>query len=212
MNQHNLSEFDQHALDYDFWFDENPDIFQSELLAIQQAVPENKVGMEVGVGTGRFAQALGIKLGIEPSENMAKVAEQRGIKVLKAFAEHIPLEDSSYDYALMVTTECFLTDIPKAFSEVNRILKPGGDFIIGMIDKNSRLGKKYVPEMWGSKFYRTAHFQSTEEISEFLKQEGFNDFKYWETLVNQNIHKIQKPSPSYGNGGFVVIKATKNKP
>ena len=95
MNNHNLSEFDQHALDYDAWFDENPNIFQSELLAIQLAIPENRVGMEVGVGTGRFAQALGIKLGIEPSENMAKVAEQRGIKVLKAFAENIPLEDSS---------------------------------------------------------------------------------------------------------------------
>jgi len=52
----------------------------------------------------------------------------------------------------MVTTVCFLSDIPKAFSEVHRILKPEGETIIGIIDKNSVLGKKYEMEKSESKF------------------------------------------------------------
>jgi SAM-dependent methyltransferase len=43
----------------------------------------------------------------------------------------------------MVTTICFVDDVRKFFSEVRRIFKPGGSFIIGLVDKNSPLGKAY---------------------------------------------------------------------
>lgn len=209
MKAPDFSEFDQHALEYDTWYDKNAGIYQSEVLAIRQAIPENKTGIEVGVGTGRFARTFGIKIGIEPSEYMANVAEQRGIKVVRALAENIPLAEHSYDFALMVTTDCFLTDISKAFSEVNRILKPGGEFVLGMIDKNSSLGKKYELKKSGNKFYKKAHFHSPKEITELLKQAGFIDFHYWQTLINPDKNEIEKPSTSYGKGGFVVIKADK---
>src|SRR5579863_8743760 len=97
----------------------------------------NKTGVEIGVGTGRFAQPLHIKFGIEPSENMAQLAEKRGIKVYRTLAEDLPIGNETFDFALMVTTVCFLSDIPKAFGEVHRILKPGGEIILGIIDKNS---------------------------------------------------------------------------
>ncbi|MBE2188805.1 MAG: class I SAM-dependent methyltransferase, partial [Candidatus Kapabacteria bacterium] len=135
--------FDKNTFDYDNWFEKHSIVYQSELLAIKQAIPKNKIGIEIGVGTGRFAGPLKIKVGVEPSENMSRVAEQRGITVHRAYAENLPIENSSYDFALMVTTVCFLSDIPKAFSEVHRILKPNGEIILAIIDKNSELGKKY---------------------------------------------------------------------
>lgn len=108
--------FDQNALEYDQWFDRHSAIYETELLALKKAIPNNIKGIEIGVGTGRFAQALDIEFGVEPSENMAIKAEQRGIEVYRAFAENLPIKNDFFDFALMVSTVCFLSDIPKAFA------------------------------------------------------------------------------------------------
>jgi len=201
--------FDNNALEYDQWFDKHKTVYQSEILAVQQAIPQHKEGIEIGIGTGRFAEPLNIKVGIEPSENMAMVAEQRGITVYRAFAENLPIENGSFDFALMVTTVCFLTDIPKAFSEVYRILKPQGEIILAIIDKNSTLGRKYEMEKSTNKFYKDANFRTTQEITGLLKQSGFGNFQYWQTLTNTELAGVQQPQKGYGQGSFVVIKAIK---
>lgn len=201
--------FDQSTLEYDQWFDKHSTVYQSEILAIQQAITKNKTGIEIGIGTGRFAKPLDIKFSVEPSENMARVAEQRGITVYRAYAENLPIDNATFDFALMVTTVCFLSDIPKAFSEVHRILKPQGEIILAIIDKNSELGRKYEMEKSTNKFYKDAHFHSTEELTELLKQSDFQNFQYWQTLTGINDNEIEKPITGYGQGSFVVIKANK---
>jgi len=201
--------FDQSALEYDQWFEKHSAVYCSEILAIQQAIPPNKKGIEIGVGTGRFAKPLNIKFGVEPSENMAKVAEQRGIKVYRAEAENLPIDNTTFDFVLMVTTVCFLSDIPKAFSEIHRILKQNGEIILAIIDKSSKLGRKYEKEKPSNKFYREAHFHSTEELKELLKQSRFQNFQYWQTLTSLKENEIEKPEKGYGQGSFVVIKANK---
>ncbi len=201
--------FDQYALEYDEWFDRHANMYQSELLALKEAIPKNKTGIEIGAGTGRFAQPLNIKCGVEPSAEMAQIAKQRGVKIISAFAEALPIDDQSYDFATMVTTVCFLENIPKAFSEVYRILKPKGEFIIGLIDRNSALGRKYEQQKGENKFYKDAHFHSTEEITELLKQSGFKSFAYWQTLEEADKNKVESPKTGYGVGSFVIIKANK---
>jgi ubiquinone/menaquinone biosynthesis C-methylase UbiE len=209
MKKNSLEAFDQNTLEYDQWFDKHSTLYQSEILVIQQAISENKMGIEIGVGTGRFAVPLNIKFGVEPSENMARLAEQKGITVYRAIAENLPIENNSFDFALMVTTVCFLSDIPKAFSEIYRILKPQGEIILAIIDKNSELGKKYEKEKSTNKFYKDAHFHSAEELTELLKQSDFQNFQYWQTLTAINNNEIEKPIPGYGQGSFVVVKANK---
>ena len=205
----NISVFDKNTFEYDQWFERHSVIYQSELSAVRQAIPKNKKGIEIGVGTGRFSQPLGIEHGIEPSENMAQLAEERGITVYRAVAEHLPLKNESFDFALMVTTVCFLSDIPKAFSETHRILKPQGEIILAIIDKNSVLGKKYEKEKSSNKFYQDAHFHSTEEIVVLLKEAGFNSFSYWQTLTKTASDEAEQPQEGCGKGSFVVIKANK---
>lgn len=201
--------FDENALDYDNWFERHNTAFQSELLAIKQAIPLQKSGIEIGVGTGRFAEYFNIKHGVEPSENMAQIAEQRGINVVQAVAEDLPIENELFDFALLVTTVCFLSDIPKAFSEIRRILKPEGEIILAIIDRNSELGKKYEMGKAENKFYKDAHFHSTEEITELLEQAGFGKFEYWQTLFKENSTQIEQPREGFGEGSFVVIKGQK---
>ena len=206
---HNIAIFDKNTLEYDQWYLKHSAVYQSEILAIQQAIPQHKTGIEIGVGTGRFAKPLKIEFGVEPSENMARVAEQRGITVYKASAEKLPIDNATFDFVLMVTTVCFLSDLPKAFSEVYRILKPNGEIILAIIDKNSELGKKYEKEKSSNKFYQDAHFHSTEELTAILQQSHFQNFQYWQTLIKLNENEIEKPEKGYGQGSFVVIKAQK---
>lgn len=206
---HNIRIFDENTLRYDDWFVRHKNAYQSELLALKQAIPIKKSGIEIGVGTGRFAQYFNIKHGVEPSDNMARAAEQRGIEVIRAVAENLPIESESFDFALLVTTVCFLNDIPKAFSEIQRILKPNGELIIGFIDKNSDLGGNYETKKSENIFYKDAHFHSTEEITELARQADFNIIEYWQTLFPNNGNKIETPKEGFGEGGFVVVKAQK---
>lgn len=126
-----IEPFDEQAVEYDAWFDKHAELYQAELEALRTLVPAAGRGVEIGVGTGRFASPLGISIGVEPSPGMAELARQRGVEVLKGVAEALPCADNSFDHALMVTVVCFLNDIAKAFREAGRILKPGGTLVIG---------------------------------------------------------------------------------
>jgi ubiquinone/menaquinone biosynthesis C-methylase UbiE len=206
--QNNPSIFDSSAADYDSWFDRHSNIFENELAVIRKLIPENGKGIEIGAGTGRFSKALGISIGIEPSHAMAQMAIARGISVINAKAEALPFHSLSFDFALMVTTVCFLNDIPKAFNEAHRILKKNGSFILGMIDKESELGKKYEAQKATNPWYKDAHFHAVKEITELLEQSGFTQFEYWQTLFI-SIEQTETPEPGYGKGSFVVIRAQK---
>ncbi|WP_372919724.1 class I SAM-dependent methyltransferase [Salegentibacter sp.] len=201
--------FNRAAQEYDKWFEEHADWFSSELEALKQAVPKTGKGIEIGVGTGRFAGELGIETGVEPSEKMAAIASKRGIRVFQGYAEDLPVPDLSFDYTLMVTVDCFLQDVAKAFKEARRITKPGGAIIIGMIDKSSPLGRKYQEHKKDNPFYRSASFHDVEEITNLLEKAGFQNFSFWQTLVNTEEEVLEKPIKGYGEGGFVVIKAEK---
>ena len=50
---------------YDRWFEVHRPLFLSELRLVRALFPGSGPGLEVGVGTGRFAEALGIGLGLD---------------------------------------------------------------------------------------------------------------------------------------------------
>ncbi|HDT15600.1 MAG TPA: class I SAM-dependent methyltransferase, partial [Firmicutes bacterium] len=138
----NLNIFDKKSSDYDAWYDKNKFIFLSEAVAIKKAIPAKGRGVEIGAGTGRFTKALGIREGVDISSNMLKIAAKRGIKTKKASAYSLPYKTGSFDYALLIVTLCFLKHPLKALTEARRVLKPKGIVIIGIIDRNSRIGRK----------------------------------------------------------------------
>lgn len=201
--------FDQYAPEYDEWYSRHAVTYQSEIAALEKVIPLFKKGIEIGAGTGRFSTPFNITIGVEPAANMAKIAEEKGITVINAVAENLPLHDESFDFVLMVTTVCFLPNVPEAFAEAYRILKKQGKIILGIIDKNSPIGIKYERIKNENKFYKNAHFYSTEEITALLKNSGFSKFNYWQTLFDSNSSSVETPQPGHGKGSFVVIEATK---
>ncbi len=165
--------FTKNAKDYDLWFERHEDMFQKELIAIKPILPLFKNGIEIGVGTGRFALPLGVKIGIEPTTEMASIAEERGISIIKGVAENLPLADNSFDLVLFVTTICFVDDALQSLKEAHRILENHGHIVIGFVDKLSPLGKTYLKKKNRSKFYQPAIFFSEEELLALLNEAGF---------------------------------------
>jgi SAM-dependent methyltransferase len=206
-----VNAFDRNVDQYEQWFVDNPLAYVSELRAVRDLVPTNSNGIEIGLGTGRFAAPLGITRGIEPSRSMAELARKKGIEVVAGVAEHLPFTDNEFGFVLMVTTVCFLDDMDMAFREVRRVLKPGGALVIGFVDRDSPLGKDYQARKDTSAFYQHATFYTTKDIAAALEKAGFGAFEYRQTLFQplETMAEVEPVKEGYGQGSFVVVRAEK---
>jgi SAM-dependent methyltransferase len=207
----NIDIFEKNAAEYDLWFEENEAAYKSEILALRDLIPAKGVGLEIGVGTGRFAGPLGIRIGVEPAKAMADRARRRGIEVHEARAEALPFQDESFHFVLMVTTICFLENPLQALAKAKRVLRPGGRIIIGMIDPNSPLGQDYERKKARSKFYKYAHFHSVDQVILWLKSLDFDLIATRQTVF-KSIKDISAAEPfeeGYGRGAFVAIAGKK---
>ncbi len=202
--------FSRYYKQYDRWYDVATEVYLSELLAIRKFLPRKGEGLEIGVGTGRFASLLGIRYGIDPSRKMASLARKRGIDVRIARGERIPFPSGRFDYVVIVTTLCFVSSPYKVICEAARVLRDKGRIIIGIIDKDSFLGKYY--ERKKSKFYRDAYFLSVEDVKDLLSVCGFRKIGFYQTIFSypHKIKSVQPPRKGYGEGGFVVVGAYKD--
>jgi len=206
-----IEPFEKYFLRYEQWFIDNPNVYKSELLAIKSLLPKRKKSIEIGVGSGKFAVPLDIMVGIEPSNKMRQLSLTRGIDVINAIGEILPIRKERFDLVLMVTTICFLDDIKMAFEEVYNILTSKGSFIIGFIDRNSPIGTKYQLQKKENVFYNVANFYSVDEVVSYLKIANFTKFEFSQTIFRPllEIKDIEPIKPNYGEGSFVVIKAEK---
>lgn len=205
-----IDSFDKNVPRYEQWFLDHPFAYVSELHAVRDLLPQG-AGVEIGVGTGRFAAPLGIAKGIEPSRAMAEIARKRGVDVAVGVAEKLPYPDAEFDLALMITTVCFLDDIELAFKEAHRVLRPGGAFLVGFVDRESRLGKEYLSRKDKSAFYKEATFYSVDEIVSRMKDTGFSGFAFCQTLFQRpdELDEVEPVREGTGEGSFVVVRGMK---
>ena len=199
--------FNQHHEQYDEWFQKHHDMYRAELTALKSMIVMHGAGLEIGVGSGKFAVPLGITTGVEPSVEMAKKAARQGIEVYNAVAEQLPFDNDTFDFAIMVTTICFVDDPQKSICEAYRVIKPDGFCIIAIVDKDSNLGKQYLKNKDKSTFYKEANFFSTSEIVNLMTNAGYSNFQFKQTLFDdENPFRIED---GYTGGSFVVIKGFK---
>jgi SAM-dependent methyltransferase len=210
--QDQLTVFDRKAEHYDEWFDRHPYAFQSEVEAIREFLPLGEShGIEVGLGTGRFARELGIKEGIEPAFAMRRIAVNRGVEVMDAVAERLPYKALHFDFVLMTSCISYLTDVKKAFREANRVLKWNGSLIVGLLDKQGIIAQDYADRNENDSFYQNATFYEPTQVLNWLREAGFRQFEVLQTLFTplNEVIEVQPAKLGFGEGSFVVIKAKK---
>ncbi len=206
------SPYEDHAEAYDGWFDENRFAFESELRAVRFLLPRGGTGVEVGVGTGRFAGELGIAIGVEPSRSMRRIARERGISVIAGVAEALPFRDGRFDFVLLVTVLCFLDDAVASLREARRVLNPSGSLVIGFLDRDSPVGKTVEDRKDESPYYRHATFYSAREVASLLERAGFASMSFVQTIFRDPAG-MDGPDPvreGHGQGCFVVVRADRD--
>ena len=196
---------------YDKWFTRHQRVYRSEIEAVSRLIPKGGLGLEVGVGTGRFATPFAVAVGLDPSRAMASIAKKKGIEVVCGVGENLPFAAETFDFVLLVTTICFVEDPLTTLREARRVLKDHGFVIVGLVDKNSTLGRFYEGRKEASVFYRAATFYSVDQVRDWLTELSFAHLSAYQTVF-QPLDKIQRMEPireGYGQGGFVALRAAK---
>jgi len=216
-NNAEWSPFDDLATEYDAWFDkEGSLIFFIEAQAFKSLLPSlPKPWLEIGVGSGRFAQALGIGTGIDPSIRLIEIAKRRGISAILGGGEQKLFDEEAFGTVFLIVTLCFLDSPLDVLKEANRILIPGGKIVLGLVLKESPWGQFYqAQKVQGHRFYRYATFYTYDESLKLLEQAGFSTEKVVSMLF-QKPGKVQHVEESregyFADAGFTIIVAGKRE-
>ena len=212
-----MNPFDSLANRYDEWFD-SPDgrcIFEAETACLRDVMPANGCGwLEVGVGTGRFAKALGVSEGVDPSPAALKIAMRRGVNTRSGHGEALPYSDASFDGVLMVVTLCFLSDPTKAFKECGRVLRKDGCLVVGFVPSDSPWGRLYARQgREGHPFYSIAKFYTCHQVIQIAGDARFSLREAMSSLFTPPGEPLPPARPPQSgivrDAGFVALRFLK---
>ncbi|MFW5905252.1 MAG: class I SAM-dependent methyltransferase [archaeon] len=201
--------FETHTDRYEEWFEVNEATYRSEIEALERFVAPEAIGLEIGVGSGRFAAPLEIDVGVDPAIEMLYRARERGIAVARGVAEQLPITADSFEVALVVTTICFVDDVQQTLEEAARVLKPDGRLVMGYIDRESEFGQYYLEIKDENPFYRDATFVATDDLIASLESLGYTDVEIVQTVFQPpgEHDEVEEPREGYGEGSFVALSA-----
>lgn len=139
--------------------------------------------LEVGCGDGALAVELarqGARVtGIDASDRMIEAARVHAqeASVTVGFhvgpAEALPFEAETFDIVVAQTILCFVRDGSPAFSEIARVLAPGGRLVIGELGRWSTWAAERRVRAWlGSPLWRRGHFRSPGDLTRLARGAG----------------------------------------
>ena len=157
------------------------------------AEPDAKV-LDVGCGGGaniaiwldkcRNGHVTGLdysEISVAESQKLNIAAIKQGkCRVLQGDVSSIPFSDEVFDYVSAFETVYFWPGLKKCFSEVNRVLKSGGTFLIcNESDGTNASDEKWTKIIGGMKIY------NRDQLVAALKEAGFTEIK---TYINAKKH------------------------
>lgn len=149
------------------------DIEEKLILKILKDLPKTEM-LELGCGTGHWTNVF-INQGfnvtaLDISDEMLKYAHSKNLNAqfIKADSENIPFPENSYSLISSITMLEFVNDQDQVLEEIYRVLKPGGNLVLGCLNAHSELGKNKENDP----SFRNAKFLSPQELEEKLKLFG----------------------------------------
>ncbi len=205
--------FHERAKEYDSWFDDSL-LFEIETAAVRALpVPAKSPALEIGVGPGRFAKALGSGFGIDPALAPLHIAKGRNIAVCQAIGEALPFRNNSVARVSLFFTLCFVQNPTKIFRESYRVLQDDAHLILGFVPATSEWGRNLQQKKKNKHpFYEHARFFTIKEVKALLKDRNFSISSSVSTLyqIPGKVRRMESPQPGMDqNAGFVVLAATK---
>lgn len=192
----------------------------------------NSIVLEIAAGTGRVTRH--IRESIPPStkliasdisENMLAVAKNKlshlDIDWQIIDAQELPFSDNSIDLVVCCFGYMFVPDKQKAFEEVYRVLKPGGQFLFTTWDKlenntasftSRSIAKKYLEDPLPDSYNLATSMSDKAVIKSLIKDAGFTKISI-EQVELFSISRTAKEA-AYGlvEGGLIYEEIKKRNP
>lgn len=228
--------FDEYANAYDAWFLDNRNVLYSELNLVASVVKGAKKVLSVGCGSGLFEKLLrderGIVItdGIEPSTGMADIARRRGLRVTVATAEEADFGHGDYDLILFNGTPSYIAGLADVVKKAYDALPAGGRIVLIDVPKESSYGIMYnlakalgtwdhpllagvyPPNPYPMEFVNVANWRTTAEKVAMLKDAGFSDITFSQTLTAHPLYSDsveEQPVEGCDRGDYVAVTAYK---
>lgn len=140
---------------------------------------DNELYFDIGCGTGNYTIALAEKglclYGIEPSDGMLETAAKNSDRIiwLKGSAEAIPTANEYFNGGIATLTIHHWADLDKAFTELDRVLKPGARMVVFTSTPEQMRGfwlNHYFPKMLAQSIMQ---MPSLEMLSNVASAAGF---------------------------------------
>jgi SAM-dependent methyltransferase len=113
------------------------------------AIVEGEPGrvLEVGAGPGELAERIQGELGatvvaVDISPRMVELARARGVDARVGDVQDLPFADGEFDCAVAAWMLYHVPDVPRALSELARVLRPGGR-LVAVTNSHRHLAELY---------------------------------------------------------------------
>ena len=220
--------FDKIAHRYDEWYKTKVGGYVDKTekkLVFSMIKTKHGNALDLGCGTGNYTLELykrGFQVvGVDISRRMFKIAQKKlpNVKFIKANAYSLPFEDNTFDLVLSVTMLEFIHEPEKVLSEVYRVLKPGGEAVIGTMNgKSMWFIFKRMKSLFVETAYRYARFYTPKELESLMKNAGFKETESrgiiylpsFFPFVNISERLDEKFSDKLKNlGAFIIVRGVK---
>jgi ubiquinone/menaquinone biosynthesis C-methylase UbiE len=173
-----IKTFDKASIFYDEWYEhpQGSQILKAELKAVEPNIPELGLGLEIGAGTGKFAEHLKNNfrtiICLDPSVEMLKEALERDLQCVIGLGNFLPFRKDIFHFTYMVTVIEFLTDPSETIREIKYANK--GNLCILFINSESPWGSFYQKiGNEGNLIFSKARLYKLSEVEKILDEGGY---------------------------------------
>lgn len=174
-----MATFDEFASQYDKWYSKDKGSFidkvETDLVFKMLNIKKSMRILDVGCGTGNFSfklAELGCQVtGIDVSEEMLAIAKAKAsehinnIDFLKMDVTDLNFADNTFDIAISMAAFEFIADTGQALDEMFRVVKTGGQILVGTIAGDSQWGEFYKSKpLRENTVFKYAHFKTLREM------------------------------------------------
>jgi ubiquinone/menaquinone biosynthesis C-methylase UbiE len=220
-----VATFDKEADVYDQWYQTQMGAFVDRVetsLALEMIrVQPGMHVLDAGCGTGNFSiklKELGARVtGVDISREMLRIAtekstqKQMSIDFFEMDLGSLDFRDETFDAVISMAALEFIEEHETVMEEMYRVLKPGGQLLIGTINRDSAWGELYMSDAYQKNtIFRHATLKSLADLTAWRPGNLVNTGSclYIPPDAAESDFTDEKEAAAKGevNGGFICAK------
>lgn len=164
MSQNNrISEYRELASNYDNQVKEYDSYGHNVLFGMSfEYVKSDEKLLDIGIGTGLASihfSRCGLKVyGLDSSQEMLNACQSKNftqeLKLFNLSIEEIPYEDDYFNHVICCGVMHFVGELDNLFSEVKRVIKPGGIFAFTIAPQETEASFSREDTSWGVPIFK----------------------------------------------------------